>query len=81
MGIDEEIKEIKERLTILEQNKSEFKLDNRASENDIITKSYRVHKNAIDEFNKLISTNKFKIYNVQDLVSQAFWEFVEKYKE
>lgn len=80
MGIDDEIKEIKERLTILEQNKSEFKLDNRASDNDIITKSYRVHKNAIDEFNKLISTNKFKIYNVQDLVSQAFWEFVEKYK-
>lgn len=81
MEIDKEIENIKERLSVLEDNKNDFKLDKRASENDIITRSYRVHKNAIIEFNNLINTDKFKIYNVQDLVSQAFWEFVNKYKE
>ena len=78
MGIEEEINNIKERLNALELNKNDFKLDKRASKADIITKSYRVHKDAIDEFNKLINSDKFKIYSVQDLVSQAFWEFAEK---
>lgn len=79
MGIDEEIKVIKERLDVLESNKSDFKLDTRASADDIITRSYRVHKNAVEQFNKLANSDRFKIYNVQDLISQALWEFVNRY--
>lgn len=79
MGIQEEISDIKARLHALELNRNDFQLDKRASTPDIITKSYRVHKDAIDAFNKLITTDKFKVYNVQDLVSQALWDFVNKY--
>lgn len=78
--IDEEIRIIKERLSLLENvDNRNFKLDERAAKDDIITRSYRVHQSAIDMFNKLISKDEFKIYTVQDLVSQAFWEFCEKY--
>ena len=79
MGIQEEISDIKARLHALELNRNDFKLDKRASTPDIITKSYRVHKDAIDAFNKLINTDKFKVYTVQDLVSQALWDFVNRY--
>ena len=83
---NDELLDIKKRLESLENkllasNSTDmFVLDKRAMNNDIITKSYRVHESAIKEFNTLIKTDKFKIYSVQDLVSQAFWEFCENHK-
>lgn len=82
MGLEEELKILKDRLDKLEnERKDDFKLDERVYVDDIITRSYRFHKTALDEFNKAIKTDKLKIYNVQDLISQALWEFAEKYKD
>lgn len=81
MELEEEIRLLKDRLDKLEARKKEdFKLDERVYIDDIITRSYRFHKTAIDSFNDIIKTDKLKIYNVQDLISQALWEFAEKYK-
>lgn len=81
MELEEEIRLLKDRLDKLETRKKEdFKLDERVYIDDIITRSYRFHKTAIDSFNDIIKTDKLKIYNVQDLISQALWEFAEKYK-
>lgn len=82
MSIEEDIKILKDRLDKLENNKKEeFKLDERVYIDDIISRSYRFHKTAIDNFNELIKKDKLKIYTVQDLISQALWEFAEKYKD
>lgn len=81
MDIEKEIENLRERIKKLENNKNTFILDSRASEDDIIGKSYRFHKNAIDEFNKTIAKKNLKIYSVQDLLSQALWEFAERYND
>ncbi|MDV4152730.1 hypothetical protein R0131_18025 [Clostridium sp. AL.422] len=46
---------------------------------DIITRSIKVSKTIIDDFNNLAET-KFSMYNKQDLLNKALTEFVEKYK-
>lgn len=81
MDIEKEIEDLRERIKKIEDKKNTFILDYRASEDDIIGKSYRFHKNAIDEFNKTITKKNLKIYSVQDLLSQALWEFAERYKD
>lgn len=82
MGLEEEIKLLKYRLDKLEnKEKEDFKLDERVYIDDIVSRSYRFHKTAIDSFNEVIKTDKLKIYSVQDLISQALWEFADKYKE
>lgn len=83
MNIEKEINNLKDRVNKLEikEVKADFLLDERAAENDIIGKSYRFHKSAVEEFNNLITKKSLKIYTVQDLLSQALWEFCEKYKD
>lgn len=83
MDIENEIKELKYRVDKLENKdiNNDFSLDIRATENDIVGKSYRFHQSAIDEFNELVKKKSFKIYTVQDLLSQALWEFYNKYKD
>lgn len=82
---DKEIEDIKNRLQVLEDmltsKMREFKLDDRARVNDIMTKSYRLHRSAFEEFDALIKSEQFRIYSVQDLVSQAFWEFCQNHKD
>lgn len=84
MGLEEDIKTLKDRLDKIESERERkvesFKLDERVYIDDIISRSYRFHKTAIDSFNEVIQKDKLKIYNVQDLISQALWEFSEKYK-
>ena len=81
MDLEKEILDLQKRVETLEGIKSSFTLDDRACELDIIGKSYRFHKSAVDEFNRTISKKSLKIYSVQDLLSQALWEFCEKYKD
>lgn len=83
MDIENEIEELKYRVDKLENKdiNNEFSLDIRATESDIIGKSYRFHQSAVDNFNELLKKKSFKIYTVQDLLSQALWEFCEKYKD
>lgn len=83
MDIEKEINNLKDRVDKLENKdiKTDFFLDERASENDIVGKSYRFHQSAVNEFNNLIRKKSLKIYTVQDLLSQALWEFCEKYKD
>jgi len=81
MNFEEEINNIKYRLdTIENKGFKDFVLDKRATESDIISKSYRFHKSAVDEFNEIIKKKSLTIYTVQDLLSQALWEFCDKYK-
>lgn len=83
MDIENEIEKLKYRVDKLENKdiNNDFSLDERAAESDIIGKSYRFHQSAINEFNELLKKKSFKIYTVQDLLSQALWEFYEKYKD
>ena len=81
MGLENEIELLKDRLDKLENREKEsFKLDDRVYIDDIISRSYRFHKTAIDSFNEIIKMDKLKIYSVQDLISQALWDFANKYK-
>ena len=88
IDVNQEIKILKEKIEMLEHridnitcHESNFTLDKRATDDDLITRSYRIHKSAIDDFNKTISSNELKVFSVQDLVSQALWEFSEKYSD
>ena len=82
MEVEKEIVTIKKRLSDLEiiSECNSFSLDERAFVKDIITRSYRIHKSALDEFDKLLEKRTFKAYTVQDILSQALWEFADKYK-
>ena len=83
MDMENEINELKYRVMQLESKdiSNDFILDERAAESDIIGKSYRFHQSAVDDFNELLKKKTFKIYTVQDLLSQALWEFYKKYKD
>lgn len=83
MNIEKEINILKDRVDKLENKdiNTDFILDGRAAESDIVGKSYRFHQSAVDNFNELLKKKTFKIYTVQDLLSQALWEFYKKYKD
>lgn len=58
---------------------SNFKLDNRVNDIEIITRSFRVSPEAVEAFNK-VCENKLYRYQKQQLLSQALYEFADRYK-
>ena len=84
---EDKAKELEERIKILEdivlQNNipvtsNDFIIDTKFKK-DIITRSIKVSKTAMDIFN-LLAESKFAMYTKQDLLSKALIEFYEKYK-
>lgn len=80
-------KELEERIKILEDivlqgnthiTHDNFIIDDKFKE-DIITRSIKVSRAAIENFNSL-AENKFSMYKKQDLLTTALIEFYEKYK-
>lgn len=85
---DDKYKDLEQRLKALEDivmqmqsksPKSDFELDSRVLKNDIMIRSIKVSKNAMDAFTK-VAENKLSMYSKQDLISQALLEFTDKYK-
>ena len=58
---------------------NDFTLDSRVLNNDIMTRSIKVSKASMEAFSA-VAEEKLSMYSKQDLISQALWEFVDKYK-
>ena len=85
---DDKYKALEERLKNLEDTvkqmqskpfKNDFELDSRVLNNDIMTRSIKVSKASMEAFSA-VAEKKLSMYSKQDLISQALWEFVDKYK-
>lgn len=57
----------------------ELKISREQFEGEIVAKTFRVHKNILNEFLQFADDNKQ--YKQQDLVSKALYEFLQKYKK
>lgn len=86
---EDKIKELENRIKALEDivllnntnvTFNDFELDSRVLNNDIITRSIKVSKTAINAFNN-VAENKLNMYSKQLLISQALLEFAEKYNK
>lgn len=86
---EDKIKELENRIKALEDivllnninvTFNDFELDSRVLNNDIITRSIKVSKTAINAFNN-VAENKLNMYSKQLLMSQALLEFAEKYNK
>jgi len=55
----------------------ELKMDKKHFTGEIVVKSYRLHSDIVKRFDSF--ANKHNQYKMQDLISQALLEFVEKY--
>lgn len=84
----EKIAELEERLKLLEDlvlhsnsnvPQHDFKLAEELLNTKIVSRTFKVSKNALDAFLEL-SNNKLAMYTKQDLLSQALLDFAEKYK-
>ena len=62
------------------QNKVVEKIELRIdpNNNDTVTRSFKVYEDVYKDFLKL--SKKHSTYKIQDLISQAIKEFVDKYK-
>lgn len=58
---------------------SNFKLDDRVNDIEIKTRSFRVSPEAVEAFNE-VCENKLYRYQKQQLLSQALYEFADRYK-
>ena len=86
-NIDKEIiKELLQRIEKLESivlnpdnPVSNFKLDDRVKDINIVTRSFRVAPGAVEAFNKVCEDKLYR-YQKQQLLSQALYEFADRYK-
>lgn len=86
---DNKYKDLEDRIKILEDivlsnntnaTQNRFELDSRVLKNDIMTRSIKVSKSAMNTFNKVVERN-LSMYTKQDLISMALLEFADKYSK
>lgn len=80
-ALEKRMKALEKRMDVLSKQsiRSDFTLDSRVLNNDIMTRSIKVSESIMNSFTRLCES-KYNMYSKQDLISMALLEFLDKYK-